>query len=99
MAPPVDPRLLRTSRAARRQLAAATALAVAAALLVVAQAVLLADVIASVFIDGAGLADVRGELVALVATMAARALVAAGFELSGRRGAAHVMSELRERLA
>ncbi|MDW5598797.1 ATP-binding cassette domain-containing protein, partial [Conexibacter stalactiti] len=99
MAPPVDPRLLRASRAARSQLAAATALAVAAAVLVVAQAVLLADVIASVFIDGAGLAAVRGELVALVATMAARALVAAGFELSGRRGAAHVMSELRERLA
>jgi thiol reductant ABC exporter CydD subunit len=99
MAPPVDPRLLRTSCAARRQLAASGALAVLAALLVVAQAVLLADVIARVFLHGASLADVRWELVALVGAIAARALVAAGFELAGRRGAAAVMSELRERLA
>lgn len=99
MAPPVDPRLLRASRAARRQLAAATLLAVLAALLVVAQAVLLADVIVRVFLDGSSLSDVRGTLIALAAAMAGRALVAAGFELAGRRGAAQVMSELRERLA
>ncbi len=99
MAPPVDPRLLRASRAARRQLATAGALAVVAALLIVAQAVLLADVIASVFIDGATLHDVRWELVALVVAIAGRAAVAAGFELAGRAGAARVMSELRERLA
>ncbi|MDO8186954.1 thiol reductant ABC exporter subunit CydD [Conexibacter sp. JD483] len=99
MAPPVDPRLLRASRAARRQLATAAALAVAAAVLIVAQAVLLADVIASVFIDGATLHDVRWELVALVGAVAGRAAVAAGFELAGRAGAARVMSELRERLA
>ena len=99
MAPPVDPRLLRASRAARRQLVTAAALAVAAALLIVAQAVLLADVIASVFVDGATLRDVRWELVALVGAIAGRALVAAGFELAGRAGAARVMSELRERLA
>jgi len=99
MTPPVDPRLLRASRAARRQLVTAAALAVAAALLIVAQAVLLADVIASVFVDGATLRDVRWELVALVGAIAGRALVAAGFELAGRAGAARVMSELRERLA
>jgi thiol reductant ABC exporter CydD subunit len=98
MAPPVDPRLLRASRAARRQLATAAALAVAAALLIVAQAVLLADVIASVFLDGATLHDVRWELVALAGAIAGRALVAGGFELAGRAGAARVMSELRERL-
>ena len=99
MAPPVDPRLLRTSRAARRQLAAAGGLAVLAALVVVAQAALLADVIARVFLREATLTDVRWELVALAGAVAARALVAAGFELTGRRGAAAVMSELRERLA
>lgn len=99
MAPPVDPRLLRASRAARRQLTTAAALAVVAALLIVAQAVLLADVIASVFLDGATLHDVRWELVALVGAVAGRALVAGGFELAGRAGAARVMSELRERLA
>lgn len=99
MAAPVDRRLLRASRAARRQLAAASALAVVAALLVVVQAVLLAETIARVFLHGASLEQVRWELVALVVTIAARALVAAGFELAGRRGAAAVMSELRERLA
>lgn len=99
MAAPVDRRLLRASRAARRQLAAAGGLAVAAALLIVTQAVLLADTITRVFLHGASLEDVRWRLVALVGVIAARALVAAGFELAGRRGAAEVMSELRERLA
>lgn len=97
--PPVDRRLLRASRAARRQLRVASALAVAAALLVVAQAVLLADAIARAFLDGASLAQLRGTLIALAAVLVARALVAAGFELSGRRGAQATMSELRAALA
>lgn len=99
MAPPVDRRLLRASGAARRQLVAASLLAALAALLIVVQAVLLAQVIARVFLDGASLSDVRGQLIGLVAAIAGRALVAAGFELAGRRGAAQVMSELRHRLA
>jgi thiol reductant ABC exporter CydD subunit len=95
----VDRRLLRASRAARRQLAVAAVLAVATAALVVAQAALLADAIARAFLHGASLADLRGPLIALAVVLAARALTAGAFELSGRRGAAAAMSELRARLA
>jgi thiol reductant ABC exporter CydD subunit len=95
----LDRRLLRASRAARRQLHVASALAVLAALLVVAQAVLLADAIARAFLDGASVGDLRGTLIALAAVLVARAVVAAGFELAGRRGAQRAMGELRAALA
>jgi thiol reductant ABC exporter CydD subunit len=95
---PVDRRLLRETRAARPHLLGAAALGVVSAGLIVAQAVLLASVIAATALDGATLHAVRGRLIALAAVLAARALVTAGFELSGRLGAARVMSELRARL-
>lgn len=96
---PTGRRLLRESRAARPALAVTGALALAHAALVLAQAWLLAGVIASAFIDGASLADLRGELVWLLAVSAGRALVAAAFELTGRVGAIAVIGELRRRLA
>ncbi len=96
---PVDRRLLRASRAARRQLVVAAALSVVAAALIVAQAVLLADAIARAFLDGASVSALRGTLIALAAVLVARAAVAAGFELAGRRGAQRTMSELRAALA
>jgi thiol reductant ABC exporter CydD subunit len=95
---PVDRRLVRESRAARSHLVAAAILGAAEAGLIVAQAVLLATVISRAAIDGAGLAELRGDLIALAAVLAGRALVSAGFELSGRLGAIRVMSELRGRL-
>lgn len=95
----VDRRLLEASRAARRHLRLAGALAVLAAVLIVAQAALLADAIARAFLDGASPSQLRGTLIALLAVLCARALVAAGFELSGRRGAQAAMGELRAALA
>ncbi len=96
---PIDRRLLRSSRAARTHVALAVALGALGAVLVIAQASLLAHVIDRAFLHGAGLADVRGSLAALAAVAIARALVAGGFEASGRLGAVRVMSELRARLA
>ncbi|HSD80381.1 MAG TPA: thiol reductant ABC exporter subunit CydD [Solirubrobacteraceae bacterium] len=98
MRSPAQRRLVRSSRAARAHLAVAIALGAATAALVVVQAVLLAGVIDDVFRGHAGPAAVRGALIALVAVAVARGLVAFGFEVAGRLGAARVMSELRGRL-
>ncbi len=90
--------LRRRSGAARRHLGWTVALGLVATALIAAQALLLAHVIATVFLGGASLADVQGELVALAAVALARGAVAAGFESAGQLGAARVMSELRHDL-
>jgi thiol reductant ABC exporter CydD subunit len=95
----VERRLLRESRAARAQLWLAAALGVAMAATVVAQAALLAHVIASAAMHHTALARLAGSLVALVAVVVARGLLAGMFETTGRIGATRVMSELRGRLA
>jgi thiol reductant ABC exporter CydD subunit len=95
---PVDRRLVRESRAARTHLIVAAILGAVESGLIVAQAVLLATVIARAALRGAGLSALRDDLVALGLVLAARAMVSAGFELSGRMGAMRVMSELRRRL-
>ena len=94
----VDRRLLRTSRAARAQLLLAVALGCGTAVTIVAQAALLATVIARAFLGGASPADLRGELVALLAVVALRAVLAGGFELSGRLGAERALADLRAQL-
>jgi ABC-type transport system involved in cytochrome bd biosynthesis fused ATPase/permease subunit len=66
---------------------------------VVAQAALLGHLIAAAAVDHATLAALAGTLAALAAAMTLRALLAGGFEISGRIGATRVMSELRGRLA
>ena len=91
-------RLAASGRAARLHLAVTVGLGAVATALLIAQATLLARVVARVFLEGAGLADVRGELAWLVAVAIGRGLAAAGFEATGRIGAASVMSGLRERL-
>jgi ATP-binding cassette, subfamily C, bacterial CydD len=93
----VDRRLLRLSRPARTPLVVAVVLGVAAAALLVSQAALLARVIAGA-VAGRSLAELRGPLGLLAVVVAGRALVAAGFELSGRRAAGRVMRDLRARL-
>jgi thiol reductant ABC exporter CydD subunit len=90
----LDPRLLRRATAARLLLATDTAIGVATALLVLLQATLLATIVARAF-RGASLDDVSGELVLLVLAFAGRGLLAWGFEVSGRRAAWTVLSELR----
>ncbi len=59
---------------------------------------MLARVIGRAAMDGASVADLRGTLIALAVVLIARALIGAGFELSGRLGAVAIMSELRARL-
>ena len=98
MAAPVDQRLLRESAAARTHLALIAGLGVLQAGLILAQAGLLGYVIAESATHGVALATLQGPLIALAAVLAGRALVSAGFELTGRLGAARVMSELRGRL-
>ena len=92
-------RLFRQSRAGRAQLVLAGMLGVVSAAVIVAQAALLAHVIAAAAIHHATLSALSGSLLALAAVIAARALLAGGFETSGRIGATRVMSELRGRLA
>ena len=96
--PRVERELLRVSRSARTPIVVAVLLGLAAAVLLVAQAVLLARVIAGA-VDGQGLTGLRRPLVLLGVVTVARALVAGGFEVSGRRAAGHVMRELRARLS
>jgi thiol reductant ABC exporter CydD subunit len=98
VAGPIDRRLARESAAARRHLATAGVLGAADAVLIVAQMALLATIIARSARHGVSLAVVHGDLIALAAVLAGRAVIRAGFELSGRVGATRVMSDLRGRL-
>ena len=91
---PLDPRLLRRARTARLLLGADVAFGILTALVVLVQATLLARVVARSF-HGAQLHDVSGDLVLLALVFAFRALLAWGFELAGRLGAAGVLSQLR----
>ena len=95
--PGLDRELLRVSRSARVPIAVAIVLGLAAAALLVAQAALLAHVIAGA-VGGRSLQSLRGAVAGLSAVVVARAVVAAGFEVSGRRAAGRVMRELRARL-
>ena len=96
--PSTGRRLVASGRAARIHLAATVGLGAATTALLIAQATLLARVVARVFLEGAGLSDVRGELAWLAAVAVGRGLASAGFEATGRIGAARVMSGLRRRL-
>ena len=92
---PLDPRLLRHARATRVFLAAAVTLGSAAAVLIVGQAVLIATTVTDAFQDGAGLEEVRGALLGIVAITVARAGLAWAAESVGHRSAAAAISQLR----
>jgi ATP-binding cassette, subfamily C, bacterial CydD len=94
-----DRRLLRETRAGRRQLRLAGALGIASAATIVAQASLLARLITGAAIHRQSLGELSIPLAALAVVIAIRALLVGGFEFSGRIGATQVMSELRGRLA
>ncbi len=98
MAAPIDRRLLRESGAARTHLGVIAGLGVVQCGLILAQAGLLGYIVARSATHGVAVATLKGPLIALAAVLAGRALVSAGFELTGRLGAARVMSELRGRL-
>ncbi len=92
-------RLAKSSRAARKHVAVTVAIGLVATGLIIAQATLLAMVISGVFMDGESFADVAPLLGWLALVSIGRGLADAGFETSGRFGAAKVMAELRGRLA
>jgi ATP-binding cassette subfamily C protein CydD len=91
---PLDPRLLRRTRAARPLLAVDTALGVATALCVLAQASLLSAIIARAF-GGARASALESEFALLLLAFALRAACTWAMEVSGRRAAWSVLSELR----
>lgn len=91
---PVDPRLIRETRATRRFLAASVALGLLGAVLLIAQAVLIAELV-----TGALAGDPIGTPLLLLAVVSlGRALLSWLTELSAHRASAAVMSELRLRL-
>ena len=94
-----DRRLLRETRAGRGQLRLSGGLGLATAATVVAQAALLARLITGAAVHHETLADLSVPVAVLAGVIAARAVLAGAFEVSGRIGATRVMSELRGRLA
>jgi ATP-binding cassette, subfamily C, bacterial CydCD len=91
----LDPRLLRYARATRTFVFISVSLGSLSALLIVAQAWLLADVVASAFVNGKDLTQLRTPLIALLCVVAARALVAWAAELAASRCSARAKSQLR----
>jgi len=91
----LDPKLLHYARATRTFLFASVTLGVLSALLIVAQAWLLADIVASAFLGGKGLAQLRAPLIVLLFVVFARAVVAWGAELAAARSSARAKSQLR----
>jgi ATP-binding cassette, subfamily C, bacterial CydD len=65
---------------------------------IILQAYGLSQVVAGVFLNGAGLADVRGAMVLLLTAVIARALLAGGREWAANRLACDLKTDLRDRL-
>ncbi|MFF2512335.1 thiol reductant ABC exporter subunit CydD [Streptomyces sp. NPDC058086] len=95
---PIDPRLLRYTRATRFFLMAVVGLGAAGAALVIAQAMLIAEVVVGAFQHGHSASELRTPLVLLVAVAIGRAAVSWLTELAAHRASAAVKSELRGRL-
>ena len=94
---PLDPRLIRRSRAARGFLAAGGALALVQAAAIVAFAWALASLVTG-FIDGMVMPDAVPLLVLLVAAASVRAVAAWLWDVVGSAGAVRVKAELRSEL-
>jgi ATP-binding cassette, subfamily C, bacterial CydD len=94
----LDPRLVQRTRSVRPLLAVDVALGVVTALAVVAQAVLFARVVAE-SVDGTPMSRLWHLVAALAIAFLVRGLCAYGMEVSGRRAAWSVLSELRLALA
>jgi ATP-binding cassette subfamily C protein CydD len=95
---PIDPRLLRYSRAARGYLICTVALGLAAAVLILAQAGLLARALATAARGSTTATAATSTLLALLAVVAGRAVAAYGGEVAALRAAATVKSQLRRAL-
>jgi len=95
----LDPRLLRYAGTTRRFLILAVAVGGATALLVVAQAFLIATAVAGAFVDHRSVASLRLPLIALLAVVAGRAVLAWAAERAAHRASASAKSELRRAAA
>ena len=96
---PVDPRLLRYARAARRQLVTTVVLGIVATAAILAQASLLAHALATAARGQAVAAALWGTMAALLGVVAVRVAVTYGGEVCALRAAATVKSQLRRALA
>jgi thiol reductant ABC exporter CydD subunit len=92
---PLDPRLLRLSRPARRYLALTVAVGLATAGLVLALAWTVATAVSRAQVGHADIADLRLPLAALAAVVVLRAALAGVQETAGHRAGARVKSHLR----
>ncbi|MFF9339241.1 thiol reductant ABC exporter subunit CydD [Streptomyces sp. NPDC014773] len=95
---PIDPRLLRYTRATRFFLVAVVVLGLAGAVLVIAQAMLIAEIVVGAFQKGLPVSDLATPLLLLAGVAVARGLVSWLTELAAHRASAAVKSELRGRL-
>ncbi|MDM7853948.1 thiol reductant ABC exporter subunit CydD [Cellulomonas alba] len=93
---PLDPRLLRYARSARRYVALTATLGVVTAALVVAQALLLAHALGRAVTDGVSLGALAPLVGWLAAVVGARALVVGVQERYAHRAATRAVAELRE---
>lgn len=95
---PLDPRLMRYARSARRYVVLSVLLGVLTAGLVLAQAVLLARSISDVYLGDATLEDLRAPMVLLGLVVLGRAAVAWAQESAAHHASAQVRSQLRRQL-
>jgi thiol reductant ABC exporter CydD subunit len=93
---PVDPRLLHYARATRAYLVLSVGVGGATALLVIAQAWLIATVVTDAFLEHRGTASLRAPLLALLAVVCGRALLAWATERAAFRASAAAKSDLRQ---
>jgi thiol reductant ABC exporter CydD subunit len=96
---PLDPRLLHYARTTRRFLVLAVAIGGATALLLITQAWLIARIVAGAFLDHQTLGSLRGALLALLAVIAGRSVLAWSAERTAYRASASAKSELRRAAA
>jgi len=94
----LDPRLLRLTKGGRRYLVLSVAVGGVTAGLVIAQAWLLAVVVAGAFIHHQDLATLRAPVIALLAVIVGRAVLAWASERAAQRASATVKSDLRHAL-
>lgn len=90
-----DPRLLAYARSTRVFLVLSVLVGAMTALLVVAQAWLIAQVVAGAFVHHRSLGSLRGPVVALLAVIVGRAILAWAAERAAVRASASAKSELR----
>jgi ATP-binding cassette, subfamily C, bacterial CydCD len=96
---PLDPRLLHYTSTTQRFLILAVVIGGLTALLLITQAWLIAHIVAGAFLEHQSLASLRSSLLALLAVIAGRSLLAWAAERTAHRASASAKSELRRATA